>query len=157
MWCSWNSFQLSSNIREWFESGSNTPSLKMIIWMIGVLRRTVLATDVSTTREDGFRTSCRQQLSFSEPQSARWSFSIKVSRNMLRWIELAYNCTVVDSGERSRGPGPSSYFWTKVKPVLNSLSPKNTKNYESAESFFFLAENGPPSYLSVWIHHCCTR
>lgn len=54
---------------------------------------------------------------------------------MLRWIELAYNCTVVDSGERSRGPGPSSYFWTKVKPVLNSLSPKNTNNYESAESF----------------------
>ena len=96
-----------------------------------------MATDVSTTREDGFRTGCLQQLSFSEPQSAKRSFSIKVSNNKLRWIELAYNCSVVDSGERSRGPGPSSYFWTKVKPVLNSLSPKNTKNYESAGSFFF--------------------
>ena len=36
-------------IRKWFEPRSNLPWLKMIIWVTGVLRRTVVAIDVSTT------------------------------------------------------------------------------------------------------------
>ena len=35
-------------LRKSFEPGSNIPGLKKIIWVIGVLRRTVFVTDVST-------------------------------------------------------------------------------------------------------------
>ena len=80
-------------IRGWFEPRSNIPWLKMIVWVTGILRRTVVddwcfdnlcgshLRSYLLDYEDGFRTGCRNvsrhQQSFSRLQSCRWSFSIK--------------------------------------------------------------------------------
>ena len=66
------------------------PVVKVIIWVTGVLRRTVVGDRLDS--ENGFRTDCRnisrQQQSFSGLQSPRWSFSIKVCYSWVRAIFL---------------------------------------------------------------------
>ena len=76
----WNVIAIftSYSVRSCFEPRSNIPWLKKIIWVIGVLRTTVVCDS-----EDDCRTGCRnvsrKQQSFSGLQSPRWSFSIKVT------------------------------------------------------------------------------
>ena len=118
---------------------STIPSLKKIIWVIGVLRRTAvwdwrfinmcgshLQSQVkSLDSEDGFRTCCRnvshQQQSFSRLQPPRWSFSIKVCYSWVQTISyqvqiLMYNST-----------GYLRQFWHQRK-LLNLLVPDSTKH-----------------------------
>ena len=134
-----NYFRILSQLQNIYSFHGDVPStiihlwLKMIIWVIGVLRRTVVGDwrfdnlrGSHLDSKDGFRTGCRnvsrQQQSFSGLQSPKWSFSIKVCYSWVQTIFVSYIFyTSPDLNKRPTDHQLQFSTWAELQLIAASL------------------------------------